>query len=148
VIDWFQKYKPAAPARVHLLLAALMWTAVGGALLFFGIRWALVGRMPHVRLLLAVAATAGLAKARWVLWRAAGRIVERIKQRGDGRCLGGFVSWRTWLLIILMITAGRLLRGGLLPSPVVGLIYAAVGTALLAGSFRVWLAWGQRADSL
>jgi hypothetical protein len=148
VIEWLQKYKPAAPARVHLLLAALMWTAVGGVLLFFGGSWALAGGMPHVHLLLAVAAIVGLVKARWILWRAAGKIVERINQRGDGRCLGGFVSWQTWLLIALMIAAGRLLRGGLLPSPVVGLIYAAVGTALLVGSLRVWLAWGRRADSV
>lgn len=148
MIEWLQKYKPAAPVRVHLLLAAVMWTVVGGTLLVFGVTWALAEQMPHVRLFLAVAALVGLVKARWVLWRAAGKIVERINQRGDGRCLGGFVSWQTWLLIALMITTGRLLRGGLLPSPVVGLIYATVGTALLAASCRVWLAWGRGADSV
>ena len=103
-------YKPAASAQLHLLLAALMWTVVGALLLLFGLRWTWAGHSWYTSLLLALAIVAGLLKARFVLRRTAGRAIERIRTRGDGRCLGGFLSWQSWLFVLLMMGAGRLLR--------------------------------------
>jgi hypothetical protein len=40
-----------------------------------------------------------------------------------------------------MAAAGYLLRHGLLPRTVVGLVYVAVGAALLLASRRLWQAW-------
>jgi hypothetical protein len=139
--EWLRTYKPAAPARVHLLLAAAMWTGVGGALLYFGVGWVMAGPMVHAGLLLAVAVLAGGVKARLVLDGAAGRLIDRIRRRGDGRCVGGFLSWQTWTLVIAMIVCGRFLRGSLLPRAIVGLVYVAVGTALLLAARTVWVAW-------
>ncbi len=133
--------KPAATARTHVLVAALLWTVVGALLLTFGIKWAWHAAGPHTLLLLAAAIGAGAAKAHFVLRKAARRIVARIRERGDGCCLGGFVSWKTYLLIAVMATTGRLLRGGLLPKPIVGLVYAGIGAALLLAAWTLWTAW-------
>jgi len=141
-------YKPAASAQSHLLLAAMMWTGVGAVLLFFGVRWLFDARGPYVFVLLAVAVAAGLLKARFVLEHTTRRAIERIRTRGDGRCIGGFLSLRTWAFVAVMMTAGRLLRGGLLPRPVVGFVYVAIGTALLLASRRLWCAWyGHKVDA-
>jgi hypothetical protein len=139
--DRLNAYKPAASARVHLLLAALMWTVVGALLLFFGVRWVLASQTAHAAWLLAAAALAGVLKGELVLRRAARRMIERIRARGDGRCVGGFLSWRTWAFVAVMAAAGRLLRGSAVPRIVVGVIYAAVGTALLLSVRRLWHAW-------
>ena len=140
--------KPAAPARVHLLVAAVIWTVVGGLLAFFGVRWVLTGQLALAVVLLVVATVAGVLKARFALEKAAGRNIERIRARGDGRCLGGFVSWKTWLLIAAMAVGGRLLRGSALPREAVGFIYTAVGVALLTASRRVWRAWHDHAEQV
>ncbi len=134
-------YKPAASARMHLLLAALLWTTVGGALLVVGAGWALLGRRGYMLAIVALAVAAGALKAEFVLARTARRAIERIRARGDGRCIGGFLSWRTWGFVVLMMGLGYTLRHGLLPHPVVGIIYVAVGTALLLASRRFWSAW-------
>ena len=89
---------------------------------------------------LVLAAAAGWAKGRFVLARAAGRVIERIRTRGDGRCIGGFLSLRTWALVALMMVAGRTLRHSFVPAVIVGLAYAAVGTALLVAARRLWQA--------
>lgn len=136
-----ERWKPRASGRTHLLLAAALWTCVGSALLFFGSRWTLLALGPWGGAVLALATLAGLAKGRLVLDRAAARIADRIAARGDGRCLGGFLSLRSWLLVALMSGAGRLLRGGLLPHGVVGPLYAAVGAGLLYSSRVAWLRW-------
>ncbi len=135
------KWKPAASARVHLLLAALMWTGVGSALIIFGSEWVLSGHYAHPSLLLLAAVAVGLLKSRLVLDRTAGRIIERIRRRGDGRCLGGFLSVRTWMVVLVMMICGRLLRSGPLDYPVIGLVYAAVGSALLLSARSFWWAW-------
>ncbi len=134
-------YKPAAPRCAHLLLASLLWTVVGGLLAFFGVRWIWASHLPNVPLLLGGAVAVGLLKEHFVLRRAAERTIERIIARGDGRCLGGFLSLRSWGFVILMVAAGRLLRGSPMPRVVVGVVYLAVGTALFVGARRLWFAW-------
>ncbi len=139
--------KPAAPARVHLLLAALLWTTVGVVLAAVGARWTLGAEPRFMVLLMAAAVVVGVLKAIFVLGRVAARIAERIRQRGDGRCLGGFLSPRSWLLVAVMSVGGRLLRSSGLPHAVVGLLYLAIGVALAAGSLRLWRAfWRERAE--
>jgi hypothetical protein len=139
--DWLEAHKPAGSVGAHLLLAALMWSVVGAALLVFGVLWELEGQGRFGVLLVAGAVMMGLLKAWFALDRAAGRIVERIRTRGDGKCVGGFLSLRTWGLVAIMAGAGRLLRGGLIPTVIVGFAYAAIGTALVVAARRLWWAW-------
>lgn len=142
-----ERWKPRAAERTQLLLAAALWTCVGTALLVAGARWDL--RAAGARdgaLLVAVGTAVGLLKGRFVLDRAAARIADRIAARGDGRCVGGFLSLRSWLLVGLMSAAGRLLRGGGLPPALVGTLYVAVGCGLLFSSRVAWLRWRAARD--
>lgn len=136
-----EAYKPAAPARLHLLLAAAMWSVVGAALLVFGARWTITAEVSHAWLLLGIAAGVGALKARFVLDRTVAGMIERIRRRGDGRCIGGFLSVRSWAFVVLMVVTGRLLRGTLLSRALAGFIYTAVGVALLLAARRLWYAW-------
>ncbi len=134
------RYKPAARARTHLLAAALVWTVVGTALAGVGLHWCLGAASVWPAVLIAAGIAAGIVKARLVLVRAADRNADRVLARGDGRCLFGFLSWRGWLLVPAMMALGYALRHSPLPRPVVGLIYVAIGCALLAGSAPLWRA--------
>ena len=64
--------------------------------------------------------------------------------RGDHRCVGGFFSWRTWIAVVVMMGAGWLLRHAGLPPGVLGVIYLAIGAALLIASSLLWQAWWRR----
>ncbi len=138
---WVETFKPAASRRTHLLAAAGLWTAVGLVLFSLGTRWVLRAEPQHAYLQIGVAAGLGVAKAWFVLDRAARRIVVRIGARGEGRCLGGFLSLKTWMLVACMMGLGRLLRTGLLPLHWIGLLYTAIGTALVVGARNFWRAW-------
>jgi len=136
---------PAAAARTHLLLAALMWTIVGCGMAVFGTRHALAMASPLAPWLAVAAVLIGAAKARWVLAKAARRIVARIVERGE--CLGGFLSPTSWALVAVMVVSGRVLRRWLLPPAVVGLLYLAVGTALVLASLVIWRSWHDKDPS-
>ena len=113
-----------------------MWTAVGAILGAVGGVWL----APQHPWLIAPAALLGLLKARFALRPAAIRAIARIRERGDGRCVGGFLSVRSWLFVILMAAAGRLLRTAPVPRTVVGFLYVAVGVGLLVASIGIWRA--------
>jgi hypothetical protein len=137
-----QRWKPRAAGRTQLLLAGALWSVVGTLLLGFGARWSIEAfGLGWGILAIGLGAGAGLLKGRFVLDRAAGRIADRIAERGDGHCAGGFLSARSWLLVALMSGAGRLLRGGLVPHAVLGPLYAALGAGLLFSSRIAWRRW-------
>jgi hypothetical protein len=137
---WCERHKPAAGPRTHRRLAAGLWLAVGLGLAGFGAMqtWDAGGRAAP--LLLALAAAVGALKGRFVLARTARRNAARIASRGDGRCVGGFLSWRSWLLVAAMMFIGRTLRHAGIPGSVLGPIYVAVGLGLILGSLPLWRA--------
>jgi hypothetical protein len=130
---------PTASRRTHLFAAGIMWSLAGTGLCLAGGHWIFQSRSQSAVLVLLLALAVGFAKARFVLDRTAGRIIERIESRGDGRCLGGFLSWKSWLLVAAMILLGRLLRASPLPLLARGAIYLAIGAALLVASRRLWI---------
>ncbi len=145
-MSWVERYKPAAAVRAHLVLAGLMWTVVGAALVGFGGRWLWQLPTPLAPWLAMLAVAIGIFKSRFVLDRAARRMVDRILEHGDGRCLGGFLSLRSWALVVVMAGGGRLLRGSHLARGLLGFLYLAVGTALLLSSRVAWRAWRAERD--
>jgi hypothetical protein len=145
--DRLEKLKPTGSRRVQLMLAAVMWTVVGAALLTVGVIWLVQSGVWWWPWLLVAAVAVGMLKTVFVLNRAAGRVIERIRHRGDGRCLGGFLSWRTWLLALGMMAAGFILRHSHVPHVILGPVYSAVGAALLLASAKMWRAWGREAPT-
>ncbi|MBI4719832.1 MAG: hypothetical protein HY770_01080 [Chitinivibrionia bacterium] len=143
--NWKVRLKPAAPVRTHLLLAACAWSIVGSVLVVLGFYWVHAAGSTSSYLVLAIAI--GYAKSRFVLDNAARRAAARIVERGDGKCAGGFFSYKSWLLVAAMALAGRFLRSGLVSQLLLGFIYVAVGSALLISSRLFWRSYTERAKN-
>lgn len=125
-----------------MLLASLAWTLVGSVLIFLGIYWVRAAGSDAGYLVLAAAL--GYAKSRYVLDKTARRAAGRIIERGDGKCAGSFFSYKSWLLVIVMMGAGRVLRSGIVSRLLLGFLYVAVGTALVVSSRIFWQAYAGR----
>lgn len=124
---------------MHLKLAWLMWVLVGTILATVGTHWIWQSSFGAAAPIIVVSIAVGLLKSRLVLDRVAHTTIDRIRIRGDGRCLGGFLSVHSWGLVLVMIVGGRLLRGTLAHATV-GPLYLAVGTALCVSSRLTWRA--------
>ena len=93
------------------------------------------------RLWLLVAIVLGTFKSLLILDKVARRSLARIILFKDGTCLGAVYSWKTWLLVVLMMTAGLILRRVTQPGPVIGVLYCAIGWALCLSSRLGWEQW-------
>ncbi len=137
--DWIATLKPSASYRVQLFLAAFAWTAVGVMLLSFGTNWLWGQDLMYIALALALALGLGVLKARTAMRKAARRAIGRIRQR-DGKCVAGFFSWKMWLVALFMMAMGQALRHSPIPRHYLGVVYIAVGVALVLGSIFIWRA--------
>ena len=135
---------PRASRGTRLFLAALLWTGVGTGLLAAGLRW--IFGAPSAAWLAAIPAAlvVGWAKGRLVLAPRARANAERIVASGESRCVGGVFPWTSWALALGMMAGGFLLRRSSIPRPWLGVLYAAVGTALVAASAHAWGRWWER----
>ncbi|MDX2433290.1 MAG: hypothetical protein QNK14_01600 [Desulfobacterales bacterium] len=135
-----QRYKPGVSIRTHLLLGALIWTIVGFFLLTNGFVLVLIESHLWYGL---TGLLLGTAKAFFILDRMARKNMKRIKAFEDKVCFGSVYSLKTWFMVAAMIALGRFLRTTVLPGEVVGLIYTAVGWALMLSSRLMWIEWNR-----
>lgn len=130
--------KPGVSVRTHLFLAGLIWSVVGFFLLTNGMIFILHGEKIW---LAAVGFVLGTVKTFYVLDRVARKNITRIKEFEEKVCIGSVYSWKTWLLVAAMIGLGRFLRTTVLPAEIIGLLYTAVGWALMLASRLMWQEW-------
>ena len=134
------KIKPGVSRSVHLFTAALLWTVIGLVLMIRG--WGWIGSGP-ARWLVVLAIAIGTVKSIFILDKTAVRCMERIHGFDDPTCLGAVYSWKTWLLVLVMMTFGITMRRLTDPGMIIGTLYMAIGWALLFSSRRGWLGWWQ-----
>jgi len=133
--------KPGAPRSVHLFAAPFLWTVIGAFLMTRGWGWLDPGQG---KLLFLAALLLGTLKSLFILDKIARRSLARIIGFDDNTCLGAVYSWKSWLLVLLMMGAGMALRRFTQPGPYIATLYAAVGWALCLSSRLGWREWWQR----
>ncbi len=129
-------FEPSVKSRYLVFLAGLVWLVVGAALGSVAARWLILAGGQ-------VAAGLGLAGAVLAILihtfgfsRLVDRNMERIRQKPAVTCVFGFQSWKSYLLVIVMITMGVFLRASPMPKHYLAVIYAGFGGAMLLSSVR------------
>ena len=133
---------PTASIRVQLFAAALMWLVGSSILLVRGSAY--LDNLSWYLWILAAALLLGLAKAHLMLFQIANGAIRRIKDRGPAHFFG-FFSLRSWLLVAVMMGGGIVLREAIpqssaIGTSILGVVYLAVGTALLVADYIFWKA--------
>jgi uncharacterized membrane protein AbrB (regulator of aidB expression) len=132
--------KPGVNRSVHLFAAPLLWSVIGCMLIIRGWSWLENNHFYWVLLAL----VAGSLKSVFILDKTAKKSVARLVDFEDGRCLGAVYSWKTWMLVLIMMISGILLRSFYSPGSILGTLYIAIGWSLLFSSRHGWNAWLKR----
>ena len=138
------RFTPRAGVRVQLFSAAMMWLIGASILMVRGVIY-VSDRSWHAWVLGgALAIAIAIPKSRFMLDRVAVKAVARIRRRGVS-CWFGFFSWRSWLLVAVMMGGGIALRQlvvhpNAIGAGIMGAIYIGVGTALALADRVFWRA--------
>lgn len=132
-----ESWKPGVPQAVLPLLAAIVWIVSAFVLNIFAYSW--LSTEPSRNALFAV--MFGFIGALFIHHFGFLRIVDknlgRIQAMAGGRsCVFAFMSWKSYLLVPVMIFLGVALRRSLLPRLYLAVLYTAVGMALFLSSVR------------
>jgi hypothetical protein len=133
----FEQYKPAVGKRFLILLSGLMWIAVGGLLLNFAYQWLVAvkeGRSAFV--FAAVGLLCSFIIHHFGFLKVVNKNLGRILPMEGKRCLFSFQSWRSYLIILLMVGMGIGLRHSSIPKPYLAILYIGIGMALILSSIR------------
>ena len=135
----FRRYEPAVGRPVLLLLAGGMWSVVGVVLVHLAWTWLADLDREQVVWRIAGAGAASMVIAWFGFLRIVDRNLGRLPTRGK-RCLFGFISWKSYLIIVVMVAMGIGLRHSAIPKPWLAMVYIAIGGALALSSLRYWRA--------
>jgi len=130
------KYKPAVKRKYLILISGLMWITIGIMLNILAIRWLTESYVDTTWLYISVGVTLALVIHHFGFLKIVDRNLGRIKSLDPESCVFAFMSWRSYLLVLVMITMGILLRHSSIPMNVLSIIYIGIGLALVLSSIR------------
>ncbi len=135
---YFARLNPVIPKSWLLVIAGVMWMGVGVMLCRYAFGW--LSSLPWLTALLPAVLGLGLS---WVINRfgfskVALKNIERIFLYADKACLFAFQTWKGYLIIVVMMTGGILLRHSPLPRAYLAVLYTAIGGALFQASFHYY----------
>jgi len=128
--------KPGVERWALLLLAGLVWIAVGTMMLLLARGWLAVLPAPRAALVAGAGFAAALVIHHLGFLRVVDKNLSRILPMQGKRCLFSFMSWKSYLMVAVMVAMGVALRHSPLPRPALAVLYLGIGAALILSSVR------------
>lgn len=130
------KYKPAIPKTYLILLAGIVWECVGILLIVLALSW-LTKISDNYRNIFAFS---GLFLALLIhhfgFLKIVDKNLKRILQMDGKKCMFSFFPRKSYLLIIVMVAMGSILRHSMIPKEYLAILYIGIGLALILSSIR------------
>ena len=129
-------FKPAVSKNFLLFIAGFMWIAVGVMLSSFATRWLIAYGKSLALLYAAVGLGLSLVIHHYGFLRIVDKNLGRISKMEGKRCAFSFITWRSYIIVAMMITMGIMLRHSAIPKQYLSILYIGIGMALILSSIR------------
>ncbi len=141
------KFKPAVRKRTLLMIAGCVWS-LAGAILIARALAALIPYHHFLSLEILVGLAIGIVFYILLFAKISGKHISRITLiRIDNPCFFSFFNFRSYLLMVIMITAGITVRKLNLINPeYLYTFYLGMGIPLLISAYRFFYSWFKNKD--
>jgi hypothetical protein len=131
-----RKYTPRADKKVLIIFAGVMWCGVGVMLLHYSVLWILQATLlPAIIFSVAGMAAAGVIY-RFGFLRLAMKNLKRLLPLEEKKCLFSFMTWKSYLIVPVMVTMGIMLRHSPIPRLWLSIVYNGIGLALFFSGLK------------
>ena len=128
-------FKPTVPKCWLFAASGVMWSAVGFMMCATGVGWlADSGTAWGIGLELGGLFLAIIA-VRCGFGSVAQKNIRRLRRLPNRGCFFAFQAWKSYLIIMVMIALGIVLRHSSIPKQFLAVAYTGIGGALILGSF-------------
>lgn len=130
------KFKPAVKKPFLLLLSGAMWFAVGIMLNTYAYHWLIAYRSNNAYLFASIGFIAAVVIHHFGFLKLADKNLGRISYMKDNPCVFSFMSWKSYIIVVIMVSMGITLRHSSIPKQYLCVLYIGIGLALILSSIR------------
>ena len=131
-----EKFTPAVDKKILVLLAGLMWCGVGIMLVAFAISWLNKYEGPGVVLFFTAGFIVAMPIHFFGFLKLAEKNINRLLPLTEKKCVFSFMTWRSYLIVLVMVSMGIALRHSAIPKQYLSILYNGIGLALFLSGIR------------
>jgi hypothetical protein len=130
------RLNPAADKKFLILLAGIVWCGVGIILISFAVSWLVHYQDRGVALFYSAGFLAAMPIHHFGFLRLADKNLNRLLPLAEKKCIFSFITWESYLIIIVMILMGIAFRHSSIPKQYLSILYNGIGLGLFLSGIR------------
>jgi hypothetical protein len=130
------KIKPAVDKSALIFLSFFVWVVVGAVLLLFAYSWLRASQVKSSFLFVGVGVGAALVIHHFGFLKIVDKNLGRILPMEGKKCVFSFMTWKSYIIVAVMVTMGTLLRHSAIPKTYLSILYIGIGLSLVLSSIR------------
>jgi len=131
-----RQFTPSVNKSILVLLAGVMWCGVGVMMVSFAVSWL----APLAGMKQGLFFTAGFLTSMPIhhfgFLKIADKNLKRLLPLTEKRCIFSFMTWKSYLIVLIMVSMGITLRHSSIPKPLLSVLYNGIGLALFLSGIR------------
>ena len=131
-----KKINPAVDKKILVLLAGLMWCGVGIMLIMFAIKWLIQFGGSGKVIFYLCGFLAAMPIHHFGFLKIADKNLNRLLPITEKKCVFSFMTWRSYFIVLIMISMGIALRHSAIPKQYLSILYNGIGLALFLSGIR------------
>lgn len=130
------KFLPVVSRKILMLISGIMWLCVGLMLLNYAYIWLVVEQKSTVFTFAGAGIVLTMLTHHFGFLKVADKNLKRILSMEEKVSIFSFITWKSYILIAVMIALGITLRHSAIPKTWLAIIYIGIGLGLLLSSIR------------
>ncbi len=131
-----KKFTPVVDKKVLVLLAGIMWCGVGIMLISFAVSWLSFYSGREEVLFFSAGFLVAMPVHHFGFLRIADKNLNRLLALTEKRCVFAFMTWKSYLIVLVMMSMGIALRHSAIPKRYLSVLYNGIGLALFLSGIR------------
>jgi hypothetical protein len=125
-----RKFTPRVDKKILIFLAGLMWCGVGVMLIRYAVSWLSILSVKEQIIFFSIGFLIAIPIHLYGFSKIAGKNLNRLLPMEVKKCVFSFMTWKSYLIVLFMVTLGITLRHSSLPKQYLSLVYNGIGLAL------------------
>ena len=130
------KYTPGVDKKILVLLPGLMWCGVGIMLIHFAFLWLSPFPAKQQVIFYSAGFLAAMPVHHFGFLKIADKNLARLMQLTEKKCVFSFMTWKSYLIVVVMVAMGIMLRHSSIPKRYLSILYNGIGLALFLSGIR------------